>query len=301
MARALERVKDCEILGSHPRLSFRKGQYSYQIVREGDRSIYIVTDGKTTLRAPLAWAFGLGSAGQTYVYGREGAWYESRVSYYKEISGLDITMGRDIVPKSVDEAAGRRMDTLETKQCFNCHSTGAVHDNVVTLNALTPGVQCERCHGLMEEHFRAFNMGGVKTAAMRKLAQLNTEQMADFCGQCHRTWSQVAMEGPKGIFNIRFQPYRLTNSKCYDAEDRRISCVACHNPHIDPVDTVSAYDSKCLACHEVLARLAQKTTCPVAKANCVTCHMPKHELPGSHKYFTDHQIRIVRAGDPYPN
>jgi formate-dependent nitrite reductase cytochrome c552 subunit len=39
----------------------------------------------------------------------------------------------------------------------------------------------------------------------------------------------------------------------------------------------------------------------VAKANCVTCHMPKIELPGAHARFTDHQIRIARAGEPYPN
>jgi hypothetical protein len=29
--------------------------------------------------------------------------------------------------------------------------------------------------------------------------------------------------------------------------------------------------------------------------------MPKIELPGSHAGFTEHQIRIARAGDPYPN
>jgi formate-dependent nitrite reductase cytochrome c552 subunit len=39
----------------------------------------------------------------------------------------------------------------------------------------------------------------------------------------------------------------------------------------------------------------------VAKTNCVGCHMPKIDLPGAHAKFTDHQIRIVRAGDPYPN
>jgi hypothetical protein len=29
--------------------------------------------------------------------------------------------------------------------------------------------------------------------------------------------------------------------------------------------------------------------------------MPKIEIPGSHKLFTDHQIRIARANAPYPN
>jgi hypothetical protein len=28
--------------------------------------------------------------------------------------------------------------------------------------------------------------------------------------------------------------------------------------------------------------------------------MPKTELPGAHRQFTDHEIRIVRAGEPYP-
>jgi hypothetical protein len=29
--------------------------------------------------------------------------------------------------------------------------------------------------------------------------------------------------------------------------------------------------------------------------------MPKVQLPGGHMTFTDHQIRIVKAGDAYPN
>src|SRR5204862_6003274 len=45
MSRALAAVDSCEILKTHPHLSFRKGPYDYQIVREGDRSIYTVTDG----------------------------------------------------------------------------------------------------------------------------------------------------------------------------------------------------------------------------------------------------------------
>jgi hypothetical protein len=29
--------------------------------------------------------------------------------------------------------------------------------------------------------------------------------------------------------------------------------------------------------------------------------MPKIELPGAHARFTDHQIRIARTGQAYPN
>ena len=60
----------------------------------------------------------------------------------------------------------------------------------------------------------------------------------------------------------------------------------------------ASYDAKCAACHS--AALHTKV-CRVAKANCAGCHMPKIELPGAHARFTDHQIRIARAGDAYPN
>jgi hypothetical protein len=29
--------------------------------------------------------------------------------------------------------------------------------------------------------------------------------------------------------------------------------------------------------------------------------MPKYEIPGSHHLFSDHQIRIVRPNETYPN
>jgi formate-dependent nitrite reductase cytochrome c552 subunit len=35
--------------------------------------------------------------------------------------------------------------------------------------------------------------------------------------------------------------------------------------------------------------------------DCVTCHMPKLELPGAHFAFTDHYIRIVQPNIPYPD
>ena len=78
--------------------------------------------------------------------------------------------------------------------------------------------------------------------------------MSDFCGQCHRTWAQIAINGPRGILNVRFQPYRLANSKCYDAADRRIRCTACHDPHRDVETSAAAYDAKCARCHSAAFR-----------------------------------------------
>jgi hypothetical protein len=192
---------------------------------------------------------------------------------------------------NVKEAAGRLLAGSDARDCFACHATGVAKASRFTVSAMVAGVQCERCHGSAEAHVQSMT-------PMRKLGSLSTEQMSDFCGECHRSWSEIAVKGPRGIFNVRFQPYRMTLSKCYDAEDRRIRCTACHNPHRGIETSARAYDSKCLACHSSASAVRN---CRVAKQDCVTCHMPALDLPGAHKKFTDHRIRVVKAGEKYPD
>lgn len=293
MAHAMEPIADCSILAQHPALTFRDGSYSYRIDRQGKQSSYAVTDGKDTIAVPLEYAFGLGKAGQTYIFERDGKMYESRVSFYKALNGLDLTMGAaNLRPSSLEEAAGRLMDRRGAEDCFGCHTTAAERTDFHHPELLIPGVACEHCHGSAAAHVQGFRQA--QPVAMKKLSGLTTEELADFCGQCHRSWAQIAADGPHDINNVRFQPYRLANSKCYDPSDKRISCAACHNVHQEVVESDSFYDSKCLACH------ATAKSCPVATQNCVSCHMPKLELPGAHFKFTDHDIRIVKVNAPYP-
>lgn len=268
-------------------LTVTLGPYTYAI----DGAAYTVADSSGSLRIPLEWAFGNANAGQTYVYQREGKWYESRVSYFAATRKLDLTLGADPAPHNLIEAAGRLAPATEMRQCFDCHATGIPKSVPVSLDNMTVGVQCERCHGPSEAHLAT-------NAPMRKLSALTTEQLSDFCGQCHRTWSQVAASGPHGIQNVRFQPYRLASSRCYDAADARIKCTACHDPHRAVVTSAAFYDAKCTACHSAAGRAHR---CRVASANCATCHMPKLDLPGAHQKFTDHRIRIARANEAYPD
>jgi hypothetical protein len=119
----------------------------------------------------------------------------------------------------------------------------------------------------------------------------------EFCGACHRSVSEITAQpqlGGRG--NVRFQPYRIFNSKCY-SDDRRISCIGCHDVHEPLKMEAAAYDAKCTSCH---TPQANTRTCKVESKNCTSCHMPKVDLPGSHFKFTDHRIRIVKPGEPYP-
>jgi hypothetical protein len=231
-----------------------------------------------------------------------GRFYESMVSYFAPIDGLDVTIGdNSIHPQTLLEAFGRELSDFETRSCFGCHATRAAAGNSLQLEAMVPGVQCERCHTGAERHSQSISQGKTDSTP-QKLGLLSPEEISNFCGQCHRTWERVVRDRLRGEINVRFQPYRLANSKCYDGGDRRMSCLACHEPHHDIVRGAAAYDSKCMACHNATARAsANAKSCPIATNNCANCHMPKIALPGGHMVFTDHQIRVVRAGEPYPN
>jgi hypothetical protein len=307
MGRALALPATCEILRANTKLSFRNGKYEYRITREGDQSLYTVIDGENKLSVSIAYCFGMGEGGQTYVLQYNSKFYESRVSFYDDIKGLDITMGHVPEPPATLEAAmGREMLMSETRSCFGCHSTNSLNGSTLQLDQMIEGVTCEGCHGPGENHVAAMKSGDFSKKFIFNPKKLNTEEISNFCGACHRTWEDVARLGIRGVFNVRFQPYRLTNSKCYDLDDPRISCIACHDPHENRKHDAAYYDSKCIACHSTTAKPAMSSErvagiCRVGKSNCSSCHMPKYEIPGSHLRFADHHIRIVKPGDPYPN
>ena len=296
MAHAAAHASEANILKDHPILRFTRGKYTYVIRRERERITYSVSDGKASLSAPIRWAFGFGNMGQTYVYEYQGAFYESQVSFYSALNGLDITIGhRNSSPERLEDAAGRRIQKLEVARCFGCHTTG-------TMDAATPGVRCERCHKNAQQHARSFADRTVPPVTLEKLSQLSLEEQSDFCGTCHRTWQEVSANGPHDINNVRFQPYRLATSNCYNssAGDKRIGCVACHNPHQNVVKSAESYDSKCQGCHKAGNASPPARTCTVAQHGCVGCHMPKVDFPLGHFQFTDHRIRVVRPGSAYP-
>ncbi|MDX2032080.1 MAG: multiheme c-type cytochrome [Blastocatellia bacterium] len=310
MARALETVADCEVLRKHPRMEFKSGKYAYTIERRGEQSVFTVTDGRETISEPILWAFGMSVMGQTYVLRYKGRLYESRVSYYNSIDALDLTLGApsSATPASLEDALGRQMQSTDAKDCFGCHAQAAVSGSELQLEKLTPGVTCESCHGPGADHVALAKTGKAPAARDKKIfnpASLSPYDLSQqFCGACHRSWEQVQLSGLRGIGNVRFQPYRITYSRCYDPEDRRITCTACHDPHRAIEQDAPGYDGKCLACHQAKgARPAAKkvAACKVGTQNCASCHMPRYEIPGSHFQFVDHMIRVVKPNEPYPN
>ncbi|HYW71785.1 MAG TPA: multiheme c-type cytochrome [Pyrinomonadaceae bacterium] len=312
MGMAMEPVSDSKVLNDNPRMTFRSGPYNYEIKRQGKQSIYTVTDGKDAISLPILYAFGQGKAGQTYLLQYGGAYYESLVSYYREIGGLDFTIGAPRgVPESLVKAVGRRLGETETGNCFACHSTGGIRSGKIYPDKMVPGIRCEGCHGPAGAHVDAARQGESGRKLVFNPATMGGDELSqEFCAACHRGSDEFGLLSSMEINNVRFQPYRIFHSKCY-SDDRRIGCTACHNPHEPLTQDMAAYDKKCLACHATKDKPAAvkseagsqslAVACKVATKDCVSCHMPKIGPPAAHFKFTDHYIRIVKPKETYPS
>lgn len=308
MGRAMEPVADSVVLNANRAMTFKNGPYNYEIKRQDRQSIYTVTDGSATVSLPVLYAFGQGKAGQTYVVRYQDAYYESLVSFYKEVGGLDFTIGAPrSVPNSMDKAIGRRLSENDAANCFSCHSTGGVSGSHIDLEKVTPGVRCEACHGPGAAHVTATQSGRPGAKLIFNPNRLSGDEITqEFCASCHRGNDEFTILKSMEINNVRFQPYRIFHSKCY-SDDKRISCTACHNPHESLKQDAAYYDAKCLACHETAGIKESQTSqartpaCRVGTKDCVSCHMPRIGPPAAHFMFTDHYIRIVKQQETYPN
>ena len=309
MGRASERPADCDILKARPRMTFRQGRYTYEITRAGAESLYTVGDGVSKISEPVLFCFGDGAAGQTYIFQHRGSYYESRVSYFRATDGLDITIEHPRAePPSLEEALGRPMTREAARGCYGCHTTPeAGSAGLLQPERAASGVGCEACHGPGERHIAAARSKDLKNLQIYNPAGLDGLELSqEFCGACHQSFETVmALGGQGGAANVRFQPYRIFNSSAHLTDDRRMSCVACHDPHAPLERDPARYDANCLACHlatpkEHKTRERSASACPVATKQCVTCHMPKVELTSMHFKFTDHWIRIARPGASVP-
>ena len=317
MGRAMEPATTSAVLRANPRLTFRGGAYSYEITRKGEQSLYTITDGTHTFSEPLLYSFGQGKAGQTYIFRHNGELHETRVSFYNDLKGLDWTMGYQLsLPSSLDDAAGRAIKLNEARECFACHTTAAINGLELQLDRLIPGITCEACHGPGRDHIAAMEAKRFNDKRIFNPGKMEPDELAqEFCGSCHHSAEKVLTNNQlQGVIRVRFQPYRLFTSRGHDPDDARLRCTACHNPHEDPVHEQAFYDPKCLACHRSAASLKSAAlakaeesegrtdkACPVADRLCVSCHMPKIDVPGTHFKFTDHRIRTVKSGEPFPD
>lgn len=309
MEHASMRSMEPSFLDGLKELSFQQAPYTYKIVRDGAAVFASVGDGDSSISRPLSFAFGTGIVGQTYIYEVNTSLFESRVSYYAAFRGLDLTTGHlRLPPPDLERALGRPLGQPEAQKCFGCHTTASTTANRFDADQSLAGVTCEACHGPGSRHVQAMKTGQIERGKKLILnpKSLDAASSVDFCGACHRTTQDVFEMNVRGVATVRFQPFRLEESRCWSRANGQLTCVTCHNPHQPLVHGKASYDQICLRCHlQGLSGSQNKgrrtLSCSVSKVDCVSCHMPKVEVPGMHYAFTDHRIRVAKTGGPYPD
>jgi hypothetical protein len=287
--------------------------FVYRIFRGPEGPAFQVVSSTSPITKPLTWAFGSGKISQVYSTPEEDHFNESHFSYFESIDGFDLTPAQPSVrvastigeqhSDAMKRAGGRTVNMVEARRCFSCHAADVPASGPIA--NVIPGVSCEACHGPGKDHTVAMQAGLPQgTALIMNPARLRPVDQVDFCGACHATSMDIQLDGGLGLPTVRFPAYRLQNSRCW-RNDSRIQCTACHDPHQPIVHEVSSYDQKCLACHVTAAQSKSAAdrpghACPVNAKDCAGCHMPKYDFPDVHHKFTDHDIRVVRAGAPFP-
>jgi hypothetical protein len=305
MGLSVTRPADTRLLASHPEMSFQRGKYTYSLISQGGQITFTATDGRDKITEPVFVAVGSGEVFQAYLIQHNGEFYRAPVDFYAAQDKLGSDPDADpALPATLETALGKHLSQDDVRGCFRCHSPASVSGDQLDLASRTPGIHCEVCHGPGAGHVAARRGEGSHGAEVFNPARLRPEAQADFCDSCHESASNMKKENPHGVRSVVSPEYRLQQSRCFRATDARSSCFACHDPHAPMERKTVAYDSKCLACHAVRGNAALASqpgkSCPVGSQDCAGCHMAKVPVPNSAILFTDHHIRIVAAGAPFP-
>lgn len=147
----------------------------------------------------MDWVFGTGELGRTFVYQQDQRWFESQLSWYRNIDALYLTTGHKAqASATLQEALGTRLEPEDAQSCFACHTTHSSDRGRFDPANAAGDLGCEACHGPGLAHVRRMRdgsnqAGGTdgfgKDAAgrMTDLGSLSPVDSVDFCGACHRT------------------------------------------------------------------------------------------------------------------
>jgi len=191
-------------------------------------------------------------------------------------------------------------------------------------------IGCENCHGPGETHIASAELGSVSSIV--NPANLSPGLANNICMSCHQTGDARVFKDGKSyrdfrpgqkleetlsIFLVPFDRnsapkddllehyLSMRLSKCYLNSAGKLSCITCHDPHVQPAsqDAPEYFRQKCLSCHTekscaIPLTARRKKTPP---DDCAGCHMPKRDVTTiSHSVLTNHRI-VAEAEEPFPD
>jgi hypothetical protein len=280
-------------------------------------------------RHQLEWIIGSGANGIGAIVRRGNYLFEAPLALYTGTGTWEMSPGYE----STDLGFSR--PTLSG--CLFCHSGRSNpidgRDGLYESSVFSEmPIGCEKCHGPGAAHIDAVTNGKVGSSpAIVNPASLTPALANDICMACHEIGDERILRSGKEYKDIRpgepldntlsifMTPptreappdkdhlqhyYALTLSKCYRASGGRLSCVTCHDPHLEPAkeEAPAFFNKRCMSCHtgescKLPMKARQQSSPP---DNCIGCHMPKREVGFlAHSSLTNHRI-TVQADEPFP-
>jgi predicted CXXCH cytochrome family protein len=265
----------------------------------------------------LAYFIGSNTRGRTYLFERDGYWFETPVNRYAKKRVWDM---------APNYLTAREMPlTLPVDaNCLHCHVSGVetalpgARNHFAHAPFAHGGIGCASCHGDVSEHVRTKGK-----AAVLNPGKLDAARRDSVCLQCHLEGETAVYRlghslatyrpgdalfdsvayfvrqgevGPNGRATSQYEA--LLQSACKRASGDRMTCTTCHDPHASQTTATSAarvayYRAKCLGCHTGAKFAAAHHP---EQPDCATCHMPRSASEDiAHEQVTDHRIQIPRG------
>jgi hypothetical protein len=315
----------------------KRGQHFEVFAREGKlfQSQYATEAGGDEIfreTHEIRWIIGSGTNGLAAVTTNGEYLFQGPLSFYSKIGRWALSPGY--------EFGNYGFNRPILAGCVACHSGRAMPAAAGNGRFDDPpfeelAIGCETCHGPGQQHVR--EMAGKGTAVRTGHASIINPgrlppALADnICMFCHQTGDVRVLKPNKeyrdfrpgkplddtlSIFLVppkRESPppsdhvehyYSMILSKCYRGSGRGLSCITCHDPHVQPSRTEAPayFARKCAGCHTdkscklpLSARQQQKPP-----NDCAGCHMPKRDIGVIlHSSVTSHRI-LARPEESLP-
>ncbi|SIO54692.1 multiheme c-type cytochrome [Chitinophaga niabensis] len=244
---------------------------------------------------------GSGRKAQTYLYWKEGKYFQLPVSYF--------VPARQWANSPGFPATHPKFDRLIPGTCFGCHSSMVALKEVkmeklhiaeeFERNKMVFGIDCQRCHGPAAEHvqFHTEHPEEKDGRYMVRVRALGNQQQLDMCAICH-SGLKTPQKAPFGFrpgdalsdyfypdlsrpvkateMDVHGNQYQLLSaSECFIKSKGIMNCSTCHDPHTNERSNMQVFSRRCMNCH----RSVEHKNTAVLTENCIDCHMPA--LPSS--------------------
>jgi len=270
-------------------------------------------------RQELIYFLGSGKRGRTYLFQKQGYWFEAPINWYAKKQIWDMAPNY--------QSAHEMPFTLAVDPgCLHCHASGAASSLPDARNhyAGAPfangGITCAACHGDGSAHIAS---GG--KVSLANIDAMEPVKRDSVCLNCHLEGQAAVVRQGKQLENFTpgdnlfdyalFFVHRsesgsggratsqweaLLKSACKKASGDRLTCTTCHDPHGSPApsERVAFYRQRCVQCHNQAG--FQQTHHP-ENPDCTACHMarpPSNDI--AHEQVTDHWIKKTVSQERLP-